>query len=114
MAPKTKKGTEDDVELATPIGDDSEPSFKEDVPPKEQTGLEEDSGFYTMGDIKVDEAEESADEEFKKASKTIKAEKDEDDEEWVDDDSVNKDDSDDFLDEEGVDWENYQYEKDNY
>ena len=84
----------------------------DDLPTKEEAGIDEDSGFYTMGDIKVDEdSEENDKEEFKKASKVITAvEEDSEAEEWVNDDNVNLSDTDEFLDKENFDSDNYGYE----
>ncbi len=118
-AKKSRRGDDDtlsdDSSLPT-MGDDlGSPSFQqEDDQIGHETGVDEESGFYTMGDIKVDEAEDTSEEEFKKASKTLKPDEEDEDEEWVDDADVNLDDRDDFLDDEFIDPENYEYEKEDY
>ena len=109
--------SDDDMPIVAAASDDTASgygSYQDDNQIPEETGLDEDSGFYTMGDIKVDEAEDNSQEEFKKASKALKPEDEDEEEEWVDDDDVNLNDKDDFLDEEGIDFENYEYEKDDY
>lgn len=115
MAKKPKQTNQED-ELISPAGnsDDFSSDYSVETPSKEETGLDDDSGFYTMGSIKFAEDEDS-DEEFKNATKKLEKEDDSDnEEEWVADEDLNLSDNDQFLDEEDVDWENYAYEKDEY